>query len=155
MISTFSSIPLTRIIWFHLSVIEAMAVGCPVLLPKVCERTFGTAAVYCEPENVWTAIQELWRDQDAYLARAQAGRDFVLANCDWTQFACRLHNCDFSLSSVKRSRPTCLFLFVLVRRYGLAIRASFPKSYIHLGSDIWIDFELEVLRPIEDAFFFI
>ena len=27
-----------------------------------------------------------------------------------------------------------MFLFVLVRRYGLAIRASFPKSYIHVSA---------------------
>ena len=79
---------------FDLSVIEAMAVGCPVLLPTECERTFGTAAVYCEPKYVWKAIQELWRDENAYLARTKAGRDFVLANCDWTQFARRLGKCD-------------------------------------------------------------
>ena len=75
---------------FHLAVIQAMAVGCPVLLSPVCEHTFGTAAVYCELEHLWNAIQELWRNQDAYLARAKAGRDYVLADCDWRQFARRL-----------------------------------------------------------------
>ena len=74
----------------EMSVIEAMAAGCPVLMPPASKHTFGMAPVYCEPEYVWEAIQALWRDQDAYLARAQAGRDFVLADCDWRQFARRL-----------------------------------------------------------------
>ena len=74
---------------FDRSVIEAMAAGCPVLLLPVCESTFGTAAVYCEPDSVWECIQPLWGNQREYLARAQAGRNFVLANCDWTQFAHR------------------------------------------------------------------
>ena len=67
-----------------------MAAGCPVLLPSVCKPTFGLSVVYSEPESIWESIQELWNDQHEYLARAQAGRDFVLANCDWKQFVCRL-----------------------------------------------------------------
>jgi hypothetical protein len=74
------------------SVIEAMAAGCPVLMSPAFQHTFGMAPVYCEPQYALEAIQALWKDQDAYLARAQIGRDFVLTNCDWAQFVRRLGN---------------------------------------------------------------
>jgi hypothetical protein len=69
---------------------EAMAAGIPVILPPVFQETFGDAALYAEPEGVWPTIEALWRDRNAYLARARAGRDFVLANCGWDQFPPRL-----------------------------------------------------------------
>jgi glycosyltransferase involved in cell wall biosynthesis len=75
---------------FGRAVIEAMAVGCPVILPQVFRETFGTAALYSEPADVWSAIKALWSDENAYLVRAQAGQDYVRENCGWEQLRYRL-----------------------------------------------------------------
>jgi glycosyltransferase involved in cell wall biosynthesis len=69
---------------------EAMAVGIPVILPPVFRETFGEAALYAEPGDVWPTIEVLWADEAAYLAQAEAGRNFVLANCGLKQFPARL-----------------------------------------------------------------
>ena len=75
---------------FGRSVIEAMAVGCPAILPPRFKLTFGSAAIYAEPTEVWECIRALWQDENAYLSRARAGRDFALANSDWKHLAGRL-----------------------------------------------------------------
>jgi hypothetical protein len=72
--------------------IEAMAAGVPVILPPAFQETFGAAALYAEPEAVWETIQDLWSDEQAYLARARGGRDFVLQHCGYDQFVKRLEN---------------------------------------------------------------
>lgn len=69
---------------------EAMALGLPVLLPPEFAPTFGEAAVYAEPEAVWSTIDALWRDEAAYLAQARRGRDFVEANCGYAAFPPRI-----------------------------------------------------------------
>lgn len=75
---------------FGRAVMEAMAVGLPVILPPQFRETFGDAAIYAPPGEVPAVISTLWASQDEYLKRAQAGRNFVLANCDITAFAGRL-----------------------------------------------------------------
>ncbi len=80
---------------------EAMAVGVPVILPPVFQETFGDAALYAEPAEVWDRIQELWAHEEAYLARAQAGRDFVLRHCGYDQLPHRLRN----LPGMTRQNP--------------------------------------------------
>jgi glycosyltransferase involved in cell wall biosynthesis len=72
--------------------IEAMAAGVPVILPPAFQETFGTAVLYAEPEAVWDTIQDLWCDEQAYLARARGGRDFVLQHCGYDQLVKRLEN---------------------------------------------------------------
>ena len=69
---------------------EAMAAGVPVILPPEFEPTFGAAALYCEPEEVWARVEALWRDEAAWTARAEAGRAFVRAECGMEAFAPRL-----------------------------------------------------------------
>jgi hypothetical protein len=72
--------------------IEAMAAGVPAILPPAFQETFGAAALYAEPEAVWDTVQALWSDERVYLARARAGRDFVLEHCGYDQFVKRLEN---------------------------------------------------------------
>ena len=69
---------------------EAMAVGVPVILPPEFEPTFGAAALYAEPEAVWSLIGALWRDEAAWMERAAAGRSFVRAHCGYDVFLGRL-----------------------------------------------------------------
>jgi len=69
---------------------EAMAVGVPVILPPVFKDTFGEAALYAEPNEVWSLIQSLWCDEAAWLARVEQGRKFVNDNCNYINFSARI-----------------------------------------------------------------
>lgn len=75
---------------FGRAVMEAMAVGIPVILPPVFADTFGDAATYASPEEVPAVVAALWSSRDEYLKRAEAGRAFVRANCDIDSFGKRL-----------------------------------------------------------------
>jgi glycosyltransferase involved in cell wall biosynthesis len=70
--------------------LEAMAAGCPVILPPTLQSPFGSAALYAKPAEVWEMIEKLWQNRDAYLKRALMGRDFVLSRCNFGQLAMRL-----------------------------------------------------------------
>ncbi|MEP9398523.1 glycosyltransferase [Mesorhizobium sp. KR2-14] len=69
---------------------EAMAIGVPVILPPVFRGTFGEAALYAEPADVWPLIEKLWADEKKWLDRLEAGRDFVKKNCSYDAFPPRL-----------------------------------------------------------------
>jgi glycosyltransferase involved in cell wall biosynthesis len=75
---------------FGRAVLEAMAVGVPVILPEVFRPTFGEAALYAAPGDVWRTISDIWSDEESWLARVAAGRRFVLEHGDWTHFESRL-----------------------------------------------------------------
>ena len=75
---------------FGRAVIEAMAMGIPVILPHVFEKTFADAAIYAAPEAVWDTVVSVWQDEQLYLERARLGREFVSAHCDWSQLPRRL-----------------------------------------------------------------
>ncbi|MFQ8431910.1 glycosyltransferase [Amaricoccus sp. W119] len=75
---------------FGRAVLEALARGLPAVLPPVFRETFGEAAVYAEPEEVWPRIAALWADEAAYLAQAARGQEFVRAHSDWSRFPARL-----------------------------------------------------------------
>ena len=75
---------------FGRAVLEALARGLPAVLPPVFRETFGEAAVYAEPEEVWPRIAALWADEAAYLAQAVRGQEFVRAHSDWSRFPARL-----------------------------------------------------------------
>jgi hypothetical protein len=76
---------------FGRAVLEAIAIGVPAILPPVFEQTFGDAAVYAEPADVWTRIESLWMDEACYLDQARRGRAFVAKNSDWSRMSDRLH----------------------------------------------------------------
>ena len=68
------------------SALEAMAAGVPVILPPEFAPTFGAAALYAAPAEVWEFVSALWRDRGFWEARAVAGRAFAAANCDHDAF---------------------------------------------------------------------
>jgi glycosyltransferase involved in cell wall biosynthesis len=58
-------------------IIEAMAVGVPVIVPPVYKKLFEDAAIYAEPDGVTAAIDALVADPRAYDKRVQYALDFV------------------------------------------------------------------------------
>jgi hypothetical protein len=57
---------------FGRAILEALAAGCVTILPPVFARTFGDAAVYCQPDEVRDVMAHLYADPDRYLARSRA-----------------------------------------------------------------------------------
>ena len=77
---------------FGRAVLEALARGLPAVLPPVFRETFGAAAIYAEPAEVWPKVAALWADEAAYLAQAARGQEFVRAMSGWDRFPARLAN---------------------------------------------------------------
>jgi hypothetical protein len=71
---------------FGRSVLEAMVAGKPVVLPPVFEETFGPAALYAQPADVWRTVSDLWRDEKRYLAQAAVAREFAARECSFSLF---------------------------------------------------------------------
>jgi glycosyltransferase involved in cell wall biosynthesis len=71
---------------------EAMAIGMPVILPHVFKDTFGEAAIYAEPDEVWGVVEALWKDRAAWDSRVARGREFVLTNCSYNVFPGRVRS---------------------------------------------------------------
>jgi hypothetical protein len=91
---------------FGRAVLEAMATGVPVVLPPVFEGTFGSAALYAEPRDVWPLIDRIWRDGQEYLGRAEAGRCFVMSTARHGMLAARLQRLRTALENNDCSRET-------------------------------------------------
>lgn len=75
---------------FGRAVLEAMAIGLPVILPPVFEQTFGNSALYAEPAEVWPLIEKVWNDEQLYLERAEIGRAFCFESASYKEFSNRL-----------------------------------------------------------------
>jgi glycosyltransferase involved in cell wall biosynthesis len=85
---------------FGRAVMEAMAMGIPVILPEIFRQTFGDGAAYAEPAAVTDVIQSLWSDKRAYINQAEQGRAFVCEKCDTKTFKRRLDSFQKSVSKV-------------------------------------------------------
>lgn len=77
---------------FGRAVLEAMAAGVPVILPPVFRPTFGDAALYAEPDQVWPLVSRIWGDEKQWLERVEVGRNFVRVGCGWERFEERLND---------------------------------------------------------------
>lgn len=75
---------------FGRAVIEAMALGIVVILPRVFEPTFGSAALYAEPAEVFPLIEAIWKSPKRWQERSEAGVEFVKQNNDWSKLPSRL-----------------------------------------------------------------
>ncbi|MCC5981436.1 MAG: alginate lyase family protein [Oceanicaulis sp.] len=58
-------------------IFEAMAVGLPVILPRVYEPLFKDAAIYAEPDEVLARVDELMADDDLYDAQVARALAYV------------------------------------------------------------------------------
>ncbi|WP_078556965.1 glycosyltransferase [Bacillus alkalicellulosilyticus] len=67
-------------------IIEAMAVGVPVIIPPVYKDLFGEAAVYAEPQDVKKEIEKLISDESYYHSKVENALQYVNEN-----FGYRMH----------------------------------------------------------------
>jgi len=58
--------------------LDAMALGIPIIAPPRYQAMLGDAVSYAAPEQVATTIENLWSSERDYLERAAAARSFVL-----------------------------------------------------------------------------
>lgn len=75
---------------FGRAVLEAMGMGIPPILPPVFRETFGKAALYAEPEEVWPLIERLWADRAAWEAASERALAFVRDNAGYDVLPGRL-----------------------------------------------------------------
>ena len=77
---------------FGRNIMEAMAVGIPVILPQSFEFIYGDAATYAPADAVSAVISNMWQDEALYKRKAKAGRDFVERHCSLRAFLPRYIN---------------------------------------------------------------
>lgn len=65
---------------FGRTIIEAMAVGVPVILPDVYQPLFKDAALYATPETAVAMARELYADPAAYQAQVEKAKTYVRNN---------------------------------------------------------------------------
>jgi len=75
---------------FGRSIIEAMAVGVPVILPHSYRELFKEAAIYAEPAEVKTSVERLMRDDDYYESQVRTAREYVEEHFGYRVHAARL-----------------------------------------------------------------
>ncbi|MED3655568.1 glycosyltransferase [Heyndrickxia sporothermodurans] len=73
--------------------IEAMAVGVPVIVPPTYKKLFGNAAIYAEPSQVEKEIQKLMNDEIFYQTQVQKAQHYVEQHFGYSKHALRLENC--------------------------------------------------------------
>lgn len=75
---------------FGRTIIEAMAVGVPAILPHDYREVFGEAAIYAQPAEVKEKIDELMADDATYDAQVETARAYVEEHFGYTKHAQRL-----------------------------------------------------------------
>jgi hypothetical protein len=75
---------------FGRNVMEAMAMGVPVICSPWFRTCFGDAALYASPREVGARVTELWRDVRRYQELTEAGRPYLGAYCDRERVASRV-----------------------------------------------------------------
>jgi hypothetical protein len=83
-------------------IVEALAVGCVVVLPHRFAATYGDAAVYCSPGEVADVIRHHWNDPDARRAQSLRARAYAAEHHDPRGYADRI---EASLPVGKGSTP--------------------------------------------------
>src|SRR5690625_3295220 len=71
-------------------IFEAMAVGVPVIIPPHFKSLFGEAAIYAEPHEVRTTIEELMNDDEQYEQQVKTAINFVEKHFGYSKHISRL-----------------------------------------------------------------
>lgn len=71
-------------------ILEAMAVGVPVILPPFFEPVFGPAAIYSDIKSAFKTATKLVENKEDYLAQVECAHDFVRKNFSYEAHLKRL-----------------------------------------------------------------
>ncbi|WP_187775712.1 glycosyltransferase [Luteimonas suaedae] len=71
-------------------IMEALASGAVVIVPRHFEPIFGEACVYVEPAEVRQTVAALHGDWDSYQAQSRRGQDYIRRNCTPQAYCNRL-----------------------------------------------------------------
>jgi|GEM_PF-3470226 len=71
-------------------ILEAMAVGVPVILPPPFSKLFGDAAVYTEPAGVRAAVDSLIADDNYYHSQAKKAQNYVETQFGYSKHLSRI-----------------------------------------------------------------
>lgn len=63
------------------TVLQAMDAGLPVVLPPSFEPDFGAAAIYADPDAVWSEVEALHADRERWETQARSGYEFLEKYC--------------------------------------------------------------------------
>jgi glycosyltransferase involved in cell wall biosynthesis len=75
---------------FGRTIIEAMAVGVPVILPEIYRPLFDEAAIYATPETALPEARRLHADPAAYAAQTDRARRYIAAHFSYDMHMARL-----------------------------------------------------------------
>lgn len=109
---------------FGRAVLEALAAGLVTILPKSFEPLFGPGAVYAEPADVRSIIDEFLADPRAYRLQAERARATVKARFGLERFAARIAALDpvepaMAPRPVRRGLPPVRVLMMSSNGIGL------------------------------------
>jgi hypothetical protein len=79
-----------RVEAFGRTVIEAMASGCVVILPRSFEPLFGDSVTYCEPRDVASIVRSIYDAPDSFRQLSRRGFDFVRSHFSYDAHVARL-----------------------------------------------------------------
>lgn len=71
-------------------IIEAMAVGVPVIIPPIYRELFGDAAIYAQPSEVQETVDQLMSDSDYYTSQVQKSHLYVDKHFGYSKHETRL-----------------------------------------------------------------
>jgi glycosyltransferase involved in cell wall biosynthesis len=80
-------------------IIEAMAVGVPVILPPTYQDLFEDAAIYCLPHEVEATVASICADHHKYLNQVCKARRYVESRFSWQTHLNRLSDYNISISA--------------------------------------------------------
>lgn len=87
---------------FGRTIIEAMAVGVPVILPEYYRPLFEDAALYATPQSALEMAQRLCNDPDAYEAHVQFAQAYVREKFSYEMHLSRVRNRSMSTLEDKK-----------------------------------------------------
>ncbi|WP_428663100.1 glycosyltransferase [Reyranella sp.] len=79
-----------RVEAFGRTVIEAMASGCVVILPRSFEPLFGDSVTYCEPQDVGSVVSSIYDAPDLFQQLSRRGFEFVRDHFSYGAHVARL-----------------------------------------------------------------
>ncbi|MFC0421641.1 glycosyltransferase [Glutamicibacter ardleyensis] len=85
---------------FGMSIVEAMAAGCIVVLPGYMEALFKDAAIYAEPADVKQIVEKYWTDTTKRNEQISRSLAFVRDNFSAASFLNRIHKILESTSEI-------------------------------------------------------